>query len=166
MWYIDDGFLFWIIPSMYLSHKAVNWVVPLVLSHLLSLGFSLNLWFYYYYYYYIIYAYILAYHLCSISLVSYSYHIIQCMFPAWYYLLSLCLLLHACAHDMIFNTCFFNSNLSVYVCLSQHATWHSPHHSLGSFWLPWICMSKFRSLKLVSRWSEMHNGSVNHRQTV
>jgi len=25
----------------------------------------------------------------------------------------------------------YKSNLSIHVCLSLHATWHSPHHSLG-----------------------------------
>ena len=84
-----------------------------------------------------------------LPLVSYSYHIIPCMLPAWYHLLSLCLLLYACAHDMIFNTCSFDSDLLTHVCLSLHATWHSPYHSLGSFWLPWIFMFRSRSLKLV-----------------
>jgi len=39
--------------------------------------------------YYIIAAYILIYHLCSISPVSCSYLIIPCVFSAWYRLLSL-----------------------------------------------------------------------------
>ena len=37
IWYIDKGFLVWIIPSTYLSHKIIIWIVPLVLSYLLSL---------------------------------------------------------------------------------------------------------------------------------
>jgi len=35
----DVGFLVWIIPSTYLSHKGVNWVISLVLLYLLSSGF-------------------------------------------------------------------------------------------------------------------------------
>jgi len=35
---MDEGFLIWIIPSMYLTHEAVIWVVLLVLSFLLSSG--------------------------------------------------------------------------------------------------------------------------------
>ena len=72
------------------------------------------------------------------------------------------------AHDTVL-THAFDSDLSIHVCLSLHATWHSSHHSLGSFWLPWTCMFRFRSLKLIdslSCWSEMHSGSVDHRQTV
>jgi len=38
IWYMDEGFLIWIIPSMYLTHEAVIWVVLLVLSFLLSSG--------------------------------------------------------------------------------------------------------------------------------
>jgi len=40
--------------------------------------------------------------------------------------------LYACTHDMVFNACFLYSNLSIHVCLSLHATWHSPYHSLES----------------------------------
>ena len=42
MQYIDKGFLVWIIPSTFLSHEAVNWVLLLVLPYLLSLGFTLD----------------------------------------------------------------------------------------------------------------------------
>jgi len=105
-------------------------------------GFTSKFFVIIFYYYYIIFIYILVYHLCSIPPVSRSYHIIPCMFPAWYHLLSLCLLMYACAHNTIFNTCSFDSDLSIHVCLSLHATWHSLHHSLGSFWLPWILMSR------------------------
>ena len=33
-------------------------------------------------------------------------------------------------HD--FQYMLFDSDLSIHVCLSMYATWHSPHHSLGS----------------------------------
>ena len=41
-------------------------------------------------------------------------------------------------------------------CLTIHTTWHSPHHSLGSFWLPWIFMFRSLSLELLDSpcWSE------------
>jgi len=35
------------------------------------------------------------------------------------------------AYDTVFNA-FFDLNLSIHVCLSLHATWHSSHHSLGN----------------------------------
>ena len=42
----------------------------------------------------------------------------------------------ACAHDTVFNTYSFDSNLSTHVCLFPYATWHSSQYSLGSFWPP------------------------------
>jgi len=95
-------------------------------------------------------------HLGSTPLVPCSYHIIPCVFPTWYHLLSsLCLLLYA-----VLTTRFlmhvYDSNLSIHVCLFLHATWHSQHHSLGSS-TPLIFMSRFRSLKFVDSsgcWSE------------
>jgi len=108
------------------------------------IGFYFGFWFYDYYYY-IIYVYILSYHLCSIPLVSCSYHTIRCIFPAWYRLLSLCrscmpvLMTRFLMHD-------FDSDLSINVCLSLHATWHSLCYSLGIFWLPWILITRSWSL--------------------
>jgi len=101
-----------------LSHEAVNWDVPLVFPYLLSLGFTMDFLFYFYYY---IYAYILvAFYSTGLLLLSYYimhvlswYH--NCIFP---YLLSLYLLLYVYTHDTIFNTCFFNSDLSIHICLS------------------------------------------------
>ena len=49
--YIDEGFLFWIIPSMFLSHEAVIWVVSLVFPYLLSSNFNLDFLFCFFYYY-------------------------------------------------------------------------------------------------------------------
>jgi len=43
IWYKDEGFLIWIIPSMYLSHEAIIWVELLVLLYLLSSSFNLFL---------------------------------------------------------------------------------------------------------------------------
>jgi len=47
--YKDEGFLIWIIPSTYLSHEAVIWVVLLVFSYLLLSDFNSDFHFYYYY---------------------------------------------------------------------------------------------------------------------
>jgi len=58
-----------------------------------------------YEHYYIIPAYILFYHLFSIPPIFSSYHLISCMFHASYQLLYIYLLLHASAHDTIFNAC-------------------------------------------------------------
>ena len=82
MRYIDEGFLIWIIPSMYLSHEAVIWVVLLVLPYLLSSGFYSYIQFYYYYYD-IIYSWF--YHLCTTPLISLYYHIVHNLSLALYY---------------------------------------------------------------------------------
>jgi len=143
IWYIDEGFLVWIILSTYLSHEAINWVCTASFAIFAFIGFYFRFLILLLFISIIIYVYILAYHLCSIPPVSCSYHIISCIFPSWYHLLSLYLLMYACTHDTIFSTSSFDSDLSIHVCLSLHATWHLPHHSLGSFWLLWILMSKF-----------------------
>ena len=39
IWYIDEDFLVWIIPSTYLSHEVIIWIVLLILSYLLSSDF-------------------------------------------------------------------------------------------------------------------------------
>jgi len=68
-----------------------------------------------------------------------------------------------------FQYMLFDSDLLIHVCLPLHATWHSPHHSLESFWLPWIVMSRSRSLELVNSpccWSEMRSYSMDHWQAV
>ena len=51
--------------------------------------------------------YILPYHLYSISPVSCSYLIIPWVFPVWYHLLSIYLLLYVCVHNTIFNACLW-----------------------------------------------------------
>ena len=108
----------------------VNLVTPLISPQLLSSGFTLD--FRFYDRYYIIAAYILLYHLCSIPPVSFSYHIIPWVFPTWYHLLYI----STCFCMLVLTTWFsihvFDSDLSIHVCLSSNATWHSHHHSLGS----------------------------------
>ena len=76
-----------------------------------------------------------------------------------------------CAYLTIrFSMHVYDSDLSIQVCLSMLATWHSYHHSPGSsVWLPWILMSKSWSLERVdspSCWSEWRSDSVDLRQTV
>jgi len=39
IWYIDEDFLVWIIPSMYLSYEAVNWVCTAGFVVFTSIGF-------------------------------------------------------------------------------------------------------------------------------
>jgi len=82
IWYIDEGFLICIILLTYLSYKAVNWVVLLVLSHLLSLGFISNFWFYFYYYF-------LLYYICIHPDLPLMYY------PHWSP--ALIILYHACS---------------------------------------------------------------------
>jgi len=74
----------------------------------------------------------------NLSLHNWFYH-----FYFSYYLLacSWCL----CSwHD--FQYMLFNSDLSLHVCLTLHATWHSSCYSLSCFWQPWIYISWSRSL--------------------
>jgi len=136
------------------------------LPSLLSSGFTSNFWFYDYYY--IIGAYILPYHLYTISPISCSCLIIPCVFPTWYHLLFLYLLLYACAHDTIFNAWLWLRFIDTRVLIfARHLAFASP--LLGEFRLPWILMSRSQSLELVnssSCWLEMHNGSVDHRRSV
>ena len=95
---------------------------------MLSPDFTSNFWFYDYHH--IIAAYILPYHLYSIPSVSCFYLIIPWVFPTWYHLLYFYLRLY-----LVLTTLFlmhvYDSDLSIHVCLSLHATWHSPYHSLG-----------------------------------
>ena len=113
---------------------------------------------------YIIAAYILLYHSCSIPPVSYSRLIIPWVFPAWYHLLYIYLLLHAYAHDTV-SRHVYDLNLSIHACLSMLATWRLHHHSLGSsVWLLWVFMSRFWSLECVdspSCWPERRSWSVD-----
>jgi len=51
--------------------------------------------------------------------------------------------------------------------LTHHLAFTTP--LVGEFWLPWILMSRFRSLELVDSpccWSEWRSENVNHRQTI
>jgi len=50
------------------------------------------------------------------------------------YLLYFCLSTCSCMHVLTtqFSIHVYDSNLSVHMCLSLHAIWHSHHHSLGS----------------------------------
>ena len=82
IWYINEGFLIWIIPSTYLSHEAVIWVVLLVLPYLLSSGFNSNFWLYYNYCYFM---YFWFYHLRTTPLISCYYHIVHILSLTWYY---------------------------------------------------------------------------------
>jgi len=90
----------------------------------------------------------------STSLLSYL--IIPWVFPAWYHLLYIYLLLLACAHDTVFNAClwfrFIDTRVLIY---ARHLAFASP--LAGEFWLAWILMSRSWSLERVdspSCWSE------------
>ena len=50
--------------------------------------------------------------------------------------------------------------LIIHLCLSLLATWLSPHHSPGEFWLLWILMSRFWSLELVDSPSSDQSGAA------
>ena len=84
--------------------------------------------------YYVITAYILLYHLCYIPPVSCSYLIIPWVFPAWYQLLYIYLLLHAYAHDTIFNAyLWFRFIYTRVLIYARHLAFASP--LFGEFYL-------------------------------
>jgi len=70
------------------------------------------------------------------------------MLPFLLYLLPPYMLLYAFAHNMVFNTCSFDSDLSMHVCLSLYDTGPSPHHSLGSSDSPKSACPDFRAWSL------------------
>jgi len=111
---------------------------------------------------------ILFYHLCSIPPVSCSYLIIPWVFPAWYHLLYIYLLLYACPHYTVFNAYLWFGFIDTRVLIfARHLALASP--LAREFWLLWILMSRSWSLELVdspSCWPERRNGSVDHQQTV
>ena len=92
-----------------------------------------------------------------------SYLIISWVFPAWYQLLSLYLLLHTGAHDTVYNAYLWLGFIDTHVLISaRHLAFASP--LAGEFWLLWILMSRFWSLERVnspSCWSEWRSGSVD-----
>jgi len=64
-------------------------------------------------------------------LFTYSYLIIPCVFSAGCHLLYLSC---SCMHVLTtrFSIHVYALDLSIHMCLSMHATWHSHHHSLRS----------------------------------
>ena len=100
IWYIDESFLVWIVPSRHQSHESIYWA-------------------------------------CTTDFVAYVHLITWCL-----------LHIRVCMLTIRFSMHTFDSNLFIHVCLSLHATWHSSHHSLGIFWLPWICMVQILKLEL------------------
>ena len=102
----------------------------------------------------------------STSLLLLPYHTMSssCLISLAIHLLS-----HVCLcsrHDF---QCMFIIRIYRYksVIYARHLALASP--LAGEFWLPWILMSRSRSLELVdspSCWPEMRSGSMDHWQTV
>ena len=89
-----------------------------------SIGFTSDFQFYDYY---TIHVHLLLYHWYSTSLVSCSYLIIPWVLPAWYHLFYIYLLLHAYAHDTVFNACLWFSFIDTHVLIfSRHLAFASP----------------------------------------
>ena len=94
------------------------------LSCLLVSGFTSDFQFYDHY---TIPVHILLYHLCSIPPVSCSYLIIPRVFPGWYQLLYIYLLLHACAYDTVYNAYLWLGFIDTHVLISTgHLAFTSP----------------------------------------
>ena len=108
----------------------INWICTASFAVFAFIGFTSDFWFYYYYfYYYIISVYILPYHLCSIPLVSFSYHIILCMF-----LLDIIYSLSTCSSMPVLTTRFSIHALLIriyqYMCACPcmpHGIHHTTH---------------------------------------
>jgi len=69
----------------------------------------------------------------------------------WCCLICFIFCLHICSCMHVLTTRFlthaYDLDLSIQMCLSMYAIWHSHHHSLGCIWQPWIRMSRFWSAK-------------------
>jgi len=134
--YIDDDF-FWIIPSTYVSHEAVIWVVPLIFPYLLSLGFNSDFQFYYYY---IIFSWF--YHMYTTPLIHCYYHIVHILSLAW---------CHTCITVPNLLTCLF---LVLYEFFGYRII-------NASYWfilfLLWCYYGQFR-LCILSQWRHELNG--------
>ena len=90
----------------------------------------------------------LVYHLCTTPLVSclilfifhctYPLDLITPRFiliPGYHSLFDISFMSGVLCLWHSFQCMSFNLDLLIHVCLFLHATWHSPHHSLKSFWL-------------------------------
>ena len=78
-------------------------------------------------------------------LITFPYLIIPWVFPVWYHLLCIYLLLHAHAHNTVFNAWLWFGFIDTLVLISaRHLAFASP--LAGEFWLLWILMSRSRSL--------------------
>jgi len=146
--YIDEGFLVWIVPSMHLSHEAVNWACTTSFAYIRFYSVLSVLYCFLYLgdnsgyinsgYIKVRYSvYIYEGFLFWIIPSTYSSHgsVIWAYITdfATFTLLATLLSAHACMysqHD--FQYMIFDSDLLIHVCLSMHATWHSSCHSLGN----------------------------------
>jgi len=115
-----------------LTHEAIYWVCTTSFAVFALIRF---------YFRFLV---LLLYHIClhpDLPLVFYSTSL---LFLSYYIMHAPCfisLTISACFYmpvltTQFFITCSFDSDLSIHVCFSMHATWHSPYHLLGSFWLP------------------------------
>ena len=135
MWYIDEGFLVWIILLTYQSRKSIIWAyitsfVHTYIHHMFSVSITCLIY------------------LSPVYVYLYSLYHFSCMFPIqihWYtciYLISNLLSFHLCY-----------LSLPVPVCLS-HLTWSCTRVTAwarqlalsyvlaGCIWQPWILMSR------------------------
>jgi len=106
----------------------------------------------------------LLFYATSLLLLSYYTMSISCLISLAIYLpASVCL---CSRHD--FQGCLWFRFIDTRVCIyARHLALASP--LAREFWLFWILMSRFRSLKLVDSpgcWSEMRSGSMDPQQTV
>ena len=121
--YIDEGFLFWIIPSTYLFHEAINWVCTAGVAVFAFIRFYID--FSVYDHYYIIVA------SCFITCVLFHQSLALILLYHEYFLFDITCYLSICFCVLVFTTWFsihvYDSNLSIHVCLSL--TLFGIHHT-------------------------------------
>ena len=110
IWYIDEGFLVWIILSTYISYEAINWVCTAGFAVFAFIGFYFRFLTLLLFMSIIIYVYILAYHLYFIPPVSSSYQLYHACF-----LLDITYYLSICSCMPVLTTRFLIHPLSIQI---------------------------------------------------
>ena len=110
--------------------------------------------------------YFLFHHPCSIPLVPCSYLIILWVFPTWYQLLYIYLLLYARAYDTVF---MFMIQIYQYTCAYPYSPSGfriTTRRGVLTPLDPHVQVLELEAVDSPSCWSEWHSGSVDLQQTV
>ena len=159
------GHIPWYMGRTNNNNKRCQLCIRVCFVELTSIGFYIG--FLVYDHYYDIVVYPLPFHLCSIPpvfaliLLYHEYDLLD--ITCYLYTVP-----YACALDTIFDACLWFRFIDMRVLIyARHLASASP--LARGFWLPWILMSRSRSLELVnspSCWPEKCRGSLDLQQTV